>query len=126
MGHGLTVVGPCWWPLVRQVFAAVAEVPGAEIRCVRQKAAVLEIRPFHADADTLSLLSALAAELTEASRTRCEGCGRAVPRLEPDRGTWRNHCGDCTTALAALAGAQAERRLWESRAGRLWPESEFW
>lgn len=126
LGQGLTVVGPGWWPLVRRAFAAVAEVPGAEIRNVRQKAAVLEIRPFHSDADTRSRLTALAAELTEASRKRCEACGCTVPRLEPDRGTWRNHCEDCTAVLAAFAGVRAERHLWELRAGCSWPESDFW
>jgi hypothetical protein len=126
LGHGLTVVGPGWWPLVRRAFGAVAEVPGAEIRNVRQRAAVLEIRPFHPDADTLSRLRALATELTEASRIRCEGCGCAVPRLEPDRGAWRNHCDDCAATLAGFAGARAERRLWELRAGRCWPASDFW
>jgi hypothetical protein len=126
LGHGLTVVGPGWWPLVRRAFAAAAEVPGAEVRNVRQKAAVLEVRASHPDAGTLSRLRVLAAELTEASRVRCEGCGRAVPRLEPDRGVWRNHCDTCAAALAAFVGGRAERRLWEWRAGRSWPCSSFW
>ena len=128
LGHGLTVVGPGWWPLVRRAFAAVAELPGAEIRDVRQKAAVLEVRPFHPDAEVSAHLRALAAELTEASRSCCEGCGRAVPRLA--RAAWRNHCGACAAALDAFAASdsagRAERRLWESRAGRTWPASDFW
>ena len=126
LGHGMTVVGPGWWPIVRRAFAAVAEVPGAEVRNVRQKAAALEIRPSHPDAEILSRLWALAAELTEASRIRCESCGCPVPRLEPDRGERRNHCADCAATLATLVGGRAERRLWELRAGRSWPESSFW
>jgi hypothetical protein len=31
LGHGLTVVGPGWWPLVGRAFAAVAETPEAEV-----------------------------------------------------------------------------------------------
>lgn len=119
-------MGPGWWPLVRGALAAVAEVLGAEICNVRQKAAVLELRPYHPDADALPRLWTLAAEFTESSRTRREGCACAVPRLEPDRGAWRNHCGDRGIAVAAFLGGRAERRLWERRARRSWPVSGFW
>ena len=50
LGHGLASVGPGWWPLVRAAFAAAAEMPGAEVRDVRQKFGALELWLQHEDA----------------------------------------------------------------------------
>jgi hypothetical protein len=81
----------------------------------------------HADPEQRIRLRALGAELTEASRSRCEACGQAVPRVEPPRTVWRNHCGACRSMLAtfiAVHDADAERHLWEAQADCTWPESE--
>lgn len=127
LGHGMCVLGPGWWPLVRQAFAAVAETPGAVVVDVRQKCAVLEVRLAHLDPGTQARLDALAASLTRASRERCEACGAAVPPVTPLRAPWRNHCPACHARYAALAGGgRSERRLWEERAGRAWPPFEGW
>lgn len=81
--------------MVRAAFAAVAEVPGAEVRDVRQKCGILEIRAYHPDETRCEALRAVTAACTEASRSRCEGCGAAVPPLEHGRAVWRLHCPDC-------------------------------
>ena len=125
LGHGLTVVGPGWWPLVRRGFAAVAEVPGAAVTEVRQKCALVEVHVSHPDRGVRVQLHALAAELTEASRSQCEACGRAVPTLPPKGGIWRNQCQACAAWYDVLAQADvldAEYRLWEVHAGGVrWP-----
>ena len=125
LGHGLTVVGPGWHRLVRAVFAAVAEVPGAEVRDVRQKCAVLDIRVHHPDAAMGEALRARVAHSTESSRSLCEGCGVAVPTLTRGQVRWRQHCADCT-ALIDTGDAGSERHLWERRAGRPWPPLAGW
>lgn len=125
LGHGLTVVGPGWHSLVREAFAAVAEVAGATVVSVRQKCAILEIRAHHPDAAERDALRERMTALTDASRSLCEGCGVAVPTLPRGRGIWRLHCADCT-ALVNAGGRQCERRLWETRAQRKWPKSELW
>jgi hypothetical protein len=125
LGHGLTVVGPGWHHLVRAAFAAVAEVPGAEVRDVRQKFAVLEIRVHHPDATQAVALGARITELTKASRSRCEGCGVAVPTLVRGAARWRLHCAECA-ALIDARDAGSERRLWERRARRPWPPTAGW
>ena len=125
LGHGLTVVGPGWHPLVRAAFAAVAEVAGATVIDVRQKCAVLEIRAHHPDASVCDILRARMTALTEASRSLCEGCGAVVPTLPCGQGLWRLHCAQCTTLVNA-GGRRRERRLWETRAQRKWPKSELW
>ena len=125
LGHGLASVGPGWWPLVRAAFAAAAETPGAEVRDVRQKFGALELWLQHEDAARRDALRAAAAACTEASRSRCEGCGAAVERLAPGRMTWRLHCADCA-AFVAAAGDRAERKLWEWRAGLPWPPFDGW
>lgn len=126
LGHGLTVVGPGWWPLVRRAFAAVAEMPGAQVVHVKQKHGVFQVRLYHGDPSRQARLRALATELTEASRSRCEACGTTVPTLAPGRAVWRNHCADCRTLLESFDGDRAERRLWELRAGRAWPPLQGW
>ena len=125
LGHGLTVVGPGWHRLVRAAFAAVVEVPAAEVRDVRQKCAVLEIHVHHPDTAQCAALRARVAESTDASRRLCEGCGAAVPTLVRDQPRWRQHCPDCA-ALINADDAGSERRLWEQRAGRPWPPSTTW
>jgi hypothetical protein len=126
LGHGLTVVGPGWWPLVRRGFAVVAETPGATVVGVKQKFGLLELRMRHPDAATQDRLNALAGELTTASRSLCEACGTIVPPVPFGKGVWRNHCPACSARLAELSDdAHAERRLWEERAGCAWPPSEW-
>src|SRR5690348_16612312 len=95
LGHGLTVVGPGWWPLVRQVFAAVAETPGATVAGVRQKCAMLEVRIDHPNPGSRARLGTLTACLTQKSRSVCEACGGAVPAVDPAHPPWRNHCPAC-------------------------------
>jgi hypothetical protein len=126
LGHGLTVVGPGWWSLVRRGFAAVAEMPGAEVLGVRQKCGVLELNLYHEDRPHRDSLRAIATACTEASRARCEGCGAGVPRLEPGSAVWRLHCSECDALIAAAADHRAERFLWERRAGLEWPSTELW
>jgi hypothetical protein len=128
LGHGLTVVGPGWWRLVRRGFALVAETPGASVTDVRQKCAVFEMRFHHADRTTLERLRALGGALTRASRAWCEGCGVGVPPVDAGLAPWRNHCARCRARLQELqelAGSHAERWLWEERAGVSWPPSEW-
>ena len=125
LGRGMTVVGPGWWPLVRQVFAAVAELPGAEVLDVKQECGFLQLHVFHAYAGHRAALRALAAAMQEASRRRCEGCGALVPRLEPGRGVWRLHCPDCD-AFVKAAGRKAERALWKRIAHKPWPPTFGW
>jgi hypothetical protein len=114
LGHGLTVVGPGWHPLVRAVFAAVAEVPGAEVWNVRQKCGLLEIRIDHPDEAHREALRALAAACTEASRSLCEGCGTALPAVPPGAAVWRNHCAECKVLIRA-GGDVATKKSWYSQ-----------
>ena len=124
LGHGLTVVGPGWWPLVRRAFAHAAETPGATVRRVRQKCAVLEVWFAHPAPLARAQLDAFSARIRRASRSRCEACGAAVLPPPPAAPPSRNHCSRCADRLRdlALAGRRgAEIALWEERAGGPWP-----
>lgn len=127
LGHGLTVVGPGWWPLVRRAFALVAETPGATVLEVKQQNGLLRVLLRHPNDLIRAQLATFVEELENASRTRCEACGTAVPRVEPSQVVWRNHCAACRARLGELEAddaIHAERHLWEERAGCAWPESE--
>jgi hypothetical protein len=105
----------------------LAETPGATMSQVKQKCGGLEMHAYHPDWGLSQHLHEFLAELREASRSICEACGAQVPAVPLEQVTWRTHCAACSARLGVLRAEgplHAEVRLWEERAGCVWPERE--